>query len=69
VSCTSGCSRHANVFTWSVASLASGASAKFAITVKATAAGKALVLAAAASQNPDPHPLNNISIQQITIKH
>ena len=66
-SCTSGCSRHANVFTWTLASLASGASAKFAITVRASAAGKVLVLAAAGSQNPDPHPLNNISVQQITI--
>ena len=66
-SCTSGCARHANVFTWTLASLASGASAKFAITVKASTAGKVVVLAAAASQNPDPHPLNNISAQQITI--
>ena len=66
-SSTSGCARHANVFTWTLASLTSGASAKFSITVKASAAGKVLVLAAAASQNPDPHPLNNISIQQITI--
>jgi uncharacterized repeat protein (TIGR01451 family) len=68
VSCTAGCARHANVFTWSLASLASGASATFAITVKASAAGKVLVLAAAASQNPDPNPYNNISLQQITIK-
>jgi len=67
VSCTSGCARHANVFTWSLASLASGASAKFTITVKASAAGKVLVLAAAASQNPDPKPLNNISTQEIKI--
>ena len=67
LSCTSSCARHANVFTWTLASLASGASAKFTITVKASAAGKVLVLAAAASQNPDPNPLNNISIQRITI--
>ena len=67
VSCTSGCARHANAFTWTLASLASGASAKFAITVKASAKGNVLVLAAAASQNPDPHPLNNISIRLITI--
>jgi YVTN family beta-propeller protein len=67
VSCTSGCARYANVFTWSLASLAKGASAQFSITVKASAAGKVLVLAAAASQNPDPNPLNNISLQQITI--
>jgi uncharacterized repeat protein (TIGR01451 family) len=67
LSCTSGCVRHANVFTWALASLAPGASAKFAITVQASAAGKVLVLAAVASQNFDPHPLNNISAQQITI--
>ena len=64
---SSGCTRHANVFTWTLASLASGVSAKFSITVKASAKGKVLVLAAAGLQNPDPHPLNNISIQQITI--
>jgi uncharacterized repeat protein (TIGR01451 family) len=69
LSCTSSCTQHANVFTWSLASLASGASAKFAVTLQASATGKVLVLAAAASQNPDPDPLNNISIQQITIKH
>ena len=67
ISCTSGCARHANALTWTLTSLASGASAKFAITVKASAKGNVLVLAAAASQNPDPHPLNNISIRQITI--
>jgi YVTN family beta-propeller protein len=69
VSCTSSCARHANVFTWTLASLASGASAKFTITVKASRTGTATVLAAAASQSPDPHPLNNVSIQQISIKH
>jgi uncharacterized repeat protein (TIGR01451 family) len=66
-SCTSACARHANVFTWTLTSLASGASAKFTITIKADAKGKVLMLAAAASQNPDPEPLNNISTQQITI--
>jgi hypothetical protein len=30
--------------------------------------GRVLLLAAAAAQNPDPRPLNNISIQQIIIK-
>ena len=69
VSCTSGCARHANVFTWTLAALASGASAQFSITVKAHAAGRVLVLAWAASQSPDPNPRNNISIQRITIGH
>jgi uncharacterized repeat protein (TIGR01451 family) len=67
VSCTSDCARHANVFTWTTEALASGASAQFSITVKANAAGKATVLAAVAAQNCDPHPRNNISVQQITI--
>jgi uncharacterized repeat protein (TIGR01451 family) len=68
LSCTASCARHANVFTWTLASLASGASAKFDLTIKASKTGTALVLAAAVSQNPDPKPLNNISTQQITIK-
>jgi hypothetical protein len=38
-----------------------GASANFALTVKASAAGKVVVLAAAASQNPGPHPLPRTS--------
>ena len=68
-SCTPGCARHGNLFTWTLAALPAGTSASFAITVQASAVGKALVLAAAASQTPDPRPLNNIAIQQISIKH
>jgi hypothetical protein len=41
--------------------------ARFAVTLKASTAGKVVVLAAAAPQKPDPHPLNNISVQQISI--
>jgi uncharacterized repeat protein (TIGR01451 family) len=67
VSCTASCARHRNVFTWTTAALASGASAQFSVTVKANAAGKARVLAVAASQNPDHNPRNNISVQQIAI--
>ena len=69
LSCTGGCTRYANVFTWALPSLASGTAATFRITVQASKTGTALVLAAAASHNPDPKPLNNIAIQQITIKH
>jgi uncharacterized repeat protein (TIGR01451 family) len=69
VSCTSSCARHRNVFTWTMAALASGASAQFSITVKANAAGRVLLLAAAVSQNPDPNPRNNISVQRISIAH
>ena len=67
VSCTSDCAV-ANVFTWTLTGLASGDSAQFAVTVKASAAGRARVLAAAISQNCDPNPRNNISVQQITIE-
>jgi large repetitive protein len=68
VSCTAGCTRHGNVFTWALASLASGASSSLAITVKASKTGTATVLAVAASQNPDPNPKNNIATAQISIK-
>jgi uncharacterized repeat protein (TIGR01451 family) len=68
VSCTSDCAVHANVFTWTLTGLASGDSAQFAVTVKASAVGRARMLAAAISQNCDPNPRNNISVQQITIE-
>lgn len=66
--CSSGCARHGNVYTWTLASLGDGASAQFGITVKASRAGLATVLAVAASQSPDHEPLNNISLQLISIK-
>jgi Domain of unknown function DUF11 len=69
LSCTPGCTRHANVYTWALPSLASGASVAFRITLRASKTGTALVMAAAASQNPDPNPLNNIAISQVSIKH
>ncbi len=69
LSCTSGCARHANVFTWALPSLAAGTTATFRITMQASRTGTALVLAAAASANPDPKPLNNLAAQQITIRH
>jgi len=67
VSCTSDCAVHRNVFTWTLTGLASGGSAQFSVTVKASAAGRARVLAAAISRNCDPDPRNNVSVQQITI--
>jgi uncharacterized repeat protein (TIGR01451 family) len=67
VSCSASCARHANVFTWTLAGLASGASATFTVTVKADAAGRVTVLGAATSQNCDPSPWNNFSVQHITI--
>jgi uncharacterized repeat protein (TIGR01451 family) len=69
VSCTQGCTRYGNVLVWAVPALAAGGSAEVAVTVKASKAGTVLLLAAAAAQVPDPHPLNNLSIQAITIKH
>ena len=67
-SCSSGCARHGNVYVWTLASLGNGASAQFSITVKASRAGTATVLAVAASQSPDRNPLNNISLAQVSIK-
>jgi hypothetical protein len=69
VSCSSGCARLANVDAWTLASLASGASAKFTVTVRASRTGTATLLGAAASPSPDPKPLNNITVAQITVKH
>jgi hypothetical protein len=67
VSCAAGCGRHGNVFTWTLASMASGASSEFTITIKATGTGSARVLAIAVSQNPDRRPRNNIAVQTISI--
>jgi hypothetical protein len=67
VSC-GGCARHGSVLTWTAPSLASGATVSYPVSVKAGKAGKALVLGAAGSRNPDPHPLNNIAIVTITVK-
>jgi YVTN family beta-propeller protein len=66
--CTAGCVRHGNIYTWSLAALASGASAKLSITLKASKAGTGVVLALAVSQDPDPKPLNNLAVQILTIK-
>jgi hypothetical protein len=52
--CTADSSGHVNAFTWTLGSLASGSAATFSMTVKASAPGKVLVLAAAVSQNPTP---------------
>jgi uncharacterized repeat protein (TIGR01451 family) len=67
MSCTPGCAEHDNLLTWTQDTLPAGGNATFTTTIKASAAGKALVLAAAASRNPDPSPLNNIGIQKISI--
>jgi uncharacterized repeat protein (TIGR01451 family) len=67
VSCTADCARHRNVFTWTLTALASGTSAQFTITVKANAAGRVSVLAAADTRSCDPNPRNNVSVQRITI--
>lgn len=68
VSCTGGCSRSRGLLTWSASSLASGASVGYQVTVKAAQPGKALLLGAAASGNPDPRLLNNVTVATITVK-
>jgi Putative Ig domain/Domain of unknown function DUF11 len=67
VACSSGCSRQGGLITWSQSSLANGASMPETVTVRATGPGPALILAAADAANPDPAPLNNISLAAITI--
>jgi hypothetical protein len=68
VSCTGGCTRTRAVLTWTDPSLASGASVSYQVTVKAAQPGRALLLGAAASRNPDPHLLNNVALAAITVK-
>ena len=65
--CSTGCTRHADVISWWQPYLAAGASVQDTITVKATGAGVAVVLALASSANPDPHPYNNISLAIVRI--
>ena len=67
LSCTPACAEHDNLLTWTQASLPAGGTATFTLTIRASATGKALVLAAAAAHNPDPHPLNNIALHQVSI--
>jgi hypothetical protein len=69
VSCTPACAEHGNLLTWAQPSLPAGGAATFTLTIQASATGKAPVLAAAAAHNPDPHPLNNIALQQVTVTH
>ncbi len=68
VSCTGGCTKSRSLLTWSASSLASGASVSHQATVKAAQPGKAVLLGAAASHNPDPHPLSNVAAAVITVK-
>jgi Domain of unknown function DUF11 len=68
VSCTGGCTRSRAVLTWTDSSLAAGASVSYQVTVKAAQPGRALLLGAAASHNPDPHLLNNVAFAIITVK-
>jgi len=68
-SCTPACEGHGNAIIWTLASLASRASAKFAVTVRAVTPGTATVTvrAAATALSPDPDPFNNNSVARITI--
>jgi hypothetical protein len=67
LSCTPGCADVDGLLIWTMPSLAAGASQVFTVRMRATAAGKVTLLAAAASQSPDPDPFNNIAVQVITI--
>jgi hypothetical protein len=68
VSCTGGCTRTRSLLSWTNSSLAAGGSVSYQVTVKAAQPGKALLLGAAASRNPDPHLLNNVAFATINVK-
>ena len=68
VSCSNGCTRDGNVFTWTRAFLAVGGSATHTITVRAAAAGQAQVAANASAATADPHPGNDFTTATIAIK-
>ena len=60
VSATGGGTESGNVVTWpAIASLASGASQAYSVTVTAPATGTMLDIAASTSTTPDPTPANN----------
>jgi hypothetical protein len=67
VSCTGGCTPHPHAVTWTLATLAPGASARLAITITATRPGRALLRGLAESPTPDHRPRNNFTVQTITI--
>ena len=66
-SCTPGCTWDGSTATWTLPALASGAMARFAVTVRAGAPGRVTVLAEATDPTPDPDPYNNVVTARITI--
>lgn len=68
VSCSTGCRRHGDRFTWTRFSLADGKTAKFTVTVKAVTAGQARVAGNTSSATTDPDLGNNHATAVITIK-
>ena len=65
--CTPRCTGDTGTATWALPALASGATAKLTITVRARAPGKATILAEVTSPTPDPDPYNNIATARVTI--
>ena len=66
-SCTPRCTRDSSTATWTLPALASGATARFTVTVRACAPGTVTVLAEATDPTPDPDPYNNIATARVTI--
>ena len=65
--CSSGCTRHGNILTWTLPSLAAGGTGTGTVAVRAARTGAGLLLAAAVSRTADPRPLNNVAAALITI--
>ena len=66
-SCAAGCTWDGSTATWTLPALASGATARFAVTARAGAPGRVTVLAEATDPTPDPDPYNNVATDRITI--
>jgi hypothetical protein len=67
IACSSGCTLHGNILTWTLPSLAAGGRVTDTATVRAARTGAGLLLAAAVSHTADPRPLNNVAAALITI--
>jgi uncharacterized repeat protein (TIGR01451 family) len=66
-SCTPGCTWDGSTATWTLPALASGTTARFAVSARAGAPGRVTVLAEATAPTPDPDPYNNIATARISI--
>jgi len=66
-SCAPGCTQDTSTATWTVPALDSGATASFALTVRAGARGRVTVLSEVTALTPDPDPDNNIATDRVAI--